>query len=71
MCSIGLTGGYCAGKNEVANILVRYGWNVIDVDKLGHAALLQVSEQLINTFGDSIRKKMGHRPKKARGDSFF
>jgi len=37
---IGLTGGYCAGKNEVARILEKYGWEVADVDKLGHAALL-------------------------------
>lgn len=71
MCSIGLTGGYCAGKNEVANILVRYGWNVIDVDKLGHAALLQVSEQLINTFGDSIRKKDGGIDRKRLGEIVF
>ncbi|MEN6499105.1 MAG: dephospho-CoA kinase [Rectinema sp.] len=71
MCIIGLTGGYCAGKNEVANILVRYGWDVIDVDKLGHAALLQVSDQLINTFGDSIRKEDGSVDRKKLGEIVF
>ncbi|HBK58007.1 MAG TPA: dephospho-CoA kinase [Spirochaetaceae bacterium] len=71
MCIIGLTGGYCAGKNEVANILVRYGWDVIDVDKLGHVALLQVSDQLINTFGDSIRKEDGSLDRKKLGEIVF
>ncbi len=71
MCIIGLTGGYCAGKNEVARILTQYGWEVIDVDKLGHAALLQVSDQLIRSFGESIRKEDGGIDRKKLGAIVF
>lgn len=64
---LGLTGGYCAGKNEVAALLAQKGWRVIDVDKLGHAALAIVSKELAEAFGDDIvapngsvdRKKLG------------
>jgi dephospho-CoA kinase len=68
---IGLTGGYCAGKNEVAGILADYGWEVVDVDKLGHAALLQVSDQLIEIFGESIRKDDGSIDRKTLGTIVF
>jgi dephospho-CoA kinase len=68
---IGLTGGYCAGKNEVAKILTQYGWKVVDVDKLGHAALLQVSDQLIQVFGESILKEDGTIDRKKLGAMVF
>jgi dephospho-CoA kinase len=71
MCIIGLTGGYCAGKNEVAKILAHHGWAVVDVDTLGHAALLQVSDQLIHTFGESIRKEDGGLDRKKLGEIVF
>jgi dephospho-CoA kinase len=36
---LGLTGGYCTGKNLAAGLLASWGWHCIDVDKLGHQAL--------------------------------
>lgn len=51
---LGLTGGYCAGKNEVATLLEERGWRVADVDKLGHAALAESRENLAGAFGPSI-----------------
>jgi len=54
MMILGLTGGYCAGKNEVAVLLEQKGWHVIDVDKLGHAALAIVSRELAESFGNDV-----------------
>lgn len=68
---IGLTGGYCTGKNEVAGVLADYGWEVVDVDKLGHAALLQISDQLIKIFGESIKKEDGTIDRKRLGTIVF
>lgn len=36
---LGLTGGYCTGKSSAAKLLIALGWQIIDVDKLGHKAL--------------------------------
>ncbi|MBL8966437.1 MAG: dephospho-CoA kinase [Spirochaetaceae bacterium] len=36
---IGLTGGYCAGKNAAAGVLERRGFLCLDLDRLGHEAL--------------------------------
>jgi len=71
MCSIGLTGGYCAGKNEVANILVRYGWNVIDVDKLGHAGALAGVGAAHKHFWRLYTKKDGGIDRKRLGEIVF
>ncbi len=54
MMILGLTGGYCAGKNEVAALLEERGWRVCDVDKLGHRALAESINALTMAFGASI-----------------
>jgi dephospho-CoA kinase len=56
---IGLTGGYCTGKNEVAKILTECGWQVVDVDKLGHAALALSSLAIRNAFGPAVMNEDG------------
>lgn len=65
---IGLTGGIASGKTEVANILKRHGFYVIDSDEIGHEMLLneKVKEKIVNMFGTNIltngqidRKKLG------------
>jgi dephospho-CoA kinase len=48
---IGLTGACCSGKNALAEILARAGWQCIDVDSLGHQALQLVKDQLGASFG--------------------
>jgi dephospho-CoA kinase len=48
---LGLTGGYCAGKNAVAEILARKGWTCIDVDKLGHEAMEEARDAIVARFG--------------------
>lgn len=51
---LGLTGGYCAGKNAVAEILERKGWACIDVDRLGHDAIETAKDAIARRFGDGV-----------------
>jgi dephospho-CoA kinase len=48
---IGLTGGYCAGKNAVAELLERRGWTCIDADALGHEAVDMARDEIVGRFG--------------------
>jgi dephospho-CoA kinase len=67
--TIGLTGMYCAGKNRVAAFLEERGIPVLDVDKLGHAAIEEERDAILRRFGTGIlgeagmidRKKLGAR----------
>ncbi len=52
--TIGLTGKICAGKDEAASSLASLGAYVIDLDKLGHEALIQNKEKLVSAFGSGI-----------------
>jgi len=68
---IGLTGQYCAGKNYVATILEQRGIPVLDVDKLGHQALEQERDTIIERFGRSILGPDGTIDRKALGAQVF
>lgn len=68
---IGLTGGYCSGKNQAAAILEKKGFRVIDVDLLGHRALDICAPKLFETFGEGIRKPGGGVDRKALGAIVF
>eukprot|EP01035_Chromulina_nebulosa_P019552 gene19552-25451_t len=53
MVIIGLTGGICSGKSTVSKLLIDYGANYIDADKLGHEAYLPGTNcyyNLVNEF---------------------
>lgn len=65
---IGLTGRIASGKNIVAGILEEKGYEVIDVDIVGHEVLKKpsVKDKIIHIFGNSVvdtneisRKKLG------------
>lgn len=64
---IGLTGLYCSGKSTVERMLSRkLGFYVIDVDKVGHRALVTEQDRLVEAFSETIltggkvdRKKLG------------
>ena len=53
---IGLTGAYCAGKNHIAALLTSRGLPVLDVDKLGYAALEAGKEAVFARFGRDLQK---------------
>jgi dephospho-CoA kinase len=51
---VGLTGRYCAGKDSVARLFAARGFRVLDVDALGHAALVDKAAEVAAAFGPSI-----------------
>jgi dephospho-CoA kinase len=70
---LGLTGGYCAGKNRVAEMLTERGFLCFDIDKLGHEALGQadVVQALADRFGTGILDASGALNRKALGAILF
>jgi len=62
---LGLTGGYCAGKNAVAAILERLGWTCIDVDRLGHEAVDLARDAIAARFGPGVLGADGRVDRKA------
>ena len=51
---IGVAGKVGSGKSTVAAILASVGYKVIDVDRLGHQALITERQRIINVFGPAI-----------------
>ncbi|MBF0252503.1 MAG: dephospho-CoA kinase [Candidatus Omnitrophica bacterium] len=53
---IGLTGNFCSGKTQVADLLEQKGAFIINADEAGHLLLKKekVKEQLIKLFGKEI-----------------
>lgn len=68
---LGLTGGYCAGKSEVAAILRALGWTCIDVDFLGHKALERGLPEVVGLLGQVARKPDGSPDRRAIGHLVF
>lgn len=56
---IGITGGFCTGKSEVARNFKALGAKVIDLDRLAHSALTpqtRTFKKIVNEFGRGILK---------------
>ncbi len=68
---IGLTGKFCTGKNRIGSIMETHGWDVIEVDHLGHGALINARGSLVDFFGDSILSEDGTISRKKLGDLVF
>jgi len=68
---IGLTGKYCAGKNHVAAILEKRGLPVLDVDKLGHAALENKKDEVFSRFGNEVKNPDGSVNRRLLGEKVF
>ncbi len=63
---VGITGNYCSGKDLACMIFEQEGFNVIDVDSIGHEALAAKKREIIRVFGKGVvkngeidRKKLG------------
>ncbi|MDR0784664.1 MAG: dephospho-CoA kinase [Treponema sp.] len=67
---IGLTGLYCAGKNHVAEILVKKGFAVLDVDKLGHTVIEMEQTAIVERFGRGIMER-GRVNRRLLGEKVF
>ena len=68
---IGVAGKYCSGKNLVANILKAHGFQLIDVDLVGHAVLEDEKTSIIDQFGDTILREDGTIDRKLLGSIVF
>lgn len=68
MILLGLTGGYCAGKNSAASVFEARGWISIDVDRLGHRALELSREAVLERFDPTAKEKFGRGLLDKRGE---
>jgi dephospho-CoA kinase len=68
---IGLTGTYCAGKNYVAALLAARGLAVLDVDKLGHRAIVEEKAAIVARFGMDILGGDGEVDRRRLGAKVF
>jgi dephospho-CoA kinase len=68
---IGLTGAYCAGKNYIAGLLERRGLAVLDVDKLGHQAIIEEKGAIASRFGGGILGPDGEVDRRLLGARVF
>lgn len=71
MMILGLTGGYCAGKNTVARLLAERGWVCCDVDLLGHAALERSLPAVTELLGPGILRPDGSPDRREIGRRVF
>ncbi len=62
---IGLTGGYCSGKNEVAALLASRGWTCFDVDRIGHEAVDLARDAIAERFGAAVIAPDGNVDRRA------
>ncbi|MBN2508934.1 MAG: dephospho-CoA kinase [Spirochaetales bacterium] len=56
---LGIAGPMCSGKNTVCDILAKTGFFCIDVDLLGHEALIAMEQEIRARFGDGILGESG------------
>jgi dephospho-CoA kinase len=68
---VGLTGGYCVGKNTASDAFRERGYLVIDVDTLGHAALESASGRILAEFGSEFINPDGSVNRRALGQIAF
>lgn len=71
MYVIGLTGRSCAGKDQFAREFASLGAKVVDVDRLGHAALSAQTDRVVKAFGDEVLAPDGSVDRKALGKLVF
>ena len=68
---LGVTGGYCAGKDAVVGLLALFGIVEINEDKVGHDALLALGAEVEGTFGPRVLDSDGLVDRKALGSIVF
>jgi len=69
--TVGLMGGYCSGKDEVARVFEKHGFSVIDEDEIGHAVLDEKAGEVIAAFGPGVGKGDGRVDREALGRIVF
>jgi len=68
---LGITGKYCAGKSAVSEVFAAWGWHIIDVDRLGHHALIEKRDEVLQRFGRELDDGAGGIDRKRLGAIVF
>lgn len=68
---LGITGRYCAGKTAVSEVLAGWGWCTVEVDSLGHQALIEKREAVLQRFGRELDDGAGGIDRKRLGRIVF
>jgi dephospho-CoA kinase len=58
---VGITGGYCSGKSVASGVLRDLGYEIVEVDRIGHEALEAKRDEVVSAFGKSVLSR-GARP---------
>lgn len=68
---VGVAGKIGSGKSAVAGMLADAGFRVIDVDRLGHRALVTERDRIVDAFGRSILSPDGQIDRRRLGALVF
>ena len=71
---LGITGSIGSGKTAAANLFKKYGFIVIDADKIGHQLMKKNSaayKKIVNKFGNKILDKNKNIDREKLGDIAF
>lgn len=68
---VGIAGKCCAGKDQVAAILLDRGYREINVDKIGHRALAVKRNAVVDAFGTGILGEDGQIDRRILGSIVF
>ena len=68
---VGVAGKLGSGKSAVAGLLADAGWRVIDVDRLGHRALVTECDRIVDAFGRGVLDSEGRIDRRRLGPLVF
>ena len=68
---VGVAGKLGSGKSSVAGLLADAGWRVIDVDLLGHRALVTERDRIVDAFGRGVLDSEGRIDRRRLGPLVF
>jgi dephospho-CoA kinase len=62
---VGITGGYCSGKSAASGVFRDLGYEVVDVDRVGHEALEAKRDEVVSAFGAGILNRCETGPRES------
>lgn len=71
---VAMTGGVACGKSMVSEMLARWGWEVIECDRLAHAAYERgtaVHKNVVDAFGEGVLNADGSINRRILGEVVF
>lgn len=68
---LGVMGQYCSGKTTVSEIFRELGYEVIEVDSIGHEALRKKKEEVSEVFGTRIIQPSGEVDRRLLAEEVF